>query len=264
MLVQKIKKYLVNIFTNVPMPVFSSQLKGMRLKVSPLMPGNLFFNDVEPQVHNVYNLFIKPGTVFFDVGANVGLHSYYVSRKFNDSSVFAFEPLPANAAYIRSTVKLNNIKNITLTEKAVAEKKGTTYFDLSVNNHQGKITTSNAGIIVKLTSIDIFINETGIKPDFIKIDVEGAESLVMEGFKENISKIKPTIIIEVHDIEQSEKILTFFKPLGYKLCRLLYPFVKNTGKYFQEIILNDEKENIVGQLVAIPNESYDSFTKYLI
>ena len=227
------------------------------------MSGRLFFNNVEPQVHNVYDLFLKPGCVFFDVGANVGLHSYYVSRKFNGAKVYAFEPLPANAAYIRSAIKLNHISNISLYEEAVSDKPGTAFFDQSVNNHQGRLSKTNDGIQVTITSLDVFITEKNIKPDFIKIDVEGAESLVMDGFKNCIRNMQPVMIIEVHEIDQSDKLLAYFRPINYKLCRLHYPFVKGNGKYFSDISMNDKKENIVGQLVAIPNEQYPGYAKYM-
>ena len=226
------------------------------------MSGRLYFDDVEPQVHNVYDVFLKPGCIFFDIGANVGLHSYYVSRKFEGSQVYAFEPLPANAAYIRSSIKLNNISNITLYEEAMADKKGIAFFDQSINNHQGHISSEESAMSVTMTSLDIFISETGIKPHFMKIDVEGGESLVMNGFRESINTVQPVMIIEVHDIEQSDKMLAYFRPLNYKLCRIVHA-AKGSGKYFRKIFLDKEDENVTGQLVAIPAAVYSDYEKYI-
>jgi FkbM family methyltransferase len=259
---KKLKRFIAKVFSGIPFPVFNNQLKGMRLPISPLMSGRLYFDDVEPQVHNVYDLFLKPGCVFFDVGANVGLHSYYVSRKFKNSQVYAFEPLPSNAAYIRSSIKLNRISNITLYEEAIADKKGIAFFDQSINNHQGRISSQESAMQVKLTSLDDFINETGIKPDLLKIDVEGTEDMVMEGFRENITKVQPVMIIEVHTKQQSDKMLAYFRPLNYKLLRIV-PLVKGSGKYFHKIYLDAADENVTGQLVALPAFMYSNYQQYL-
>jgi hypothetical protein len=84
MIQKRLKKLLISVFNGMLLPVFSSQLKGMRLRVDPLMPGHLFWNNVEPQVHHVYDILIKNGNVIFDIGANGGLHSYYISRRFKN------------------------------------------------------------------------------------------------------------------------------------------------------------------------------------
>ena len=240
------------------LPVYSRQLRGMRLKVDPLMPGSLFWKNAEEEVHNVYDIFIKKGNVIFDIGANIGSHSYYMARHFQNIAVFAFEPLPANAGYIKEMVSINKITNITLVEKAVGAQSGHSYFDASVNNHQGRITDKEEGLIVGMVSLDDYINEKNLLPDFIKIDVEGGEAAVLNGFSKNIQLLYPTIIVEVHTKEQAIMVAGFFRPLAYTLCKLIYlkDSVNNKPFILIDNAINGPEPplNMNGQIVAIPNK----------
>lgn len=267
MIKKSIKKFINNILTGVILPVFSSQLRGMWLKVDPLMPGNLFFNNVEEEVHNVYNIFIKRGFTVLDVGANVGLHSYYIARHFENSKVYAFEPFPGNASYIRKMLSVNKISNITLIEKALGEVSGNSYFNTAINNHQGHLTEQQTEMVVDMVSLDSFIEENNVKPDFIKLDVEGGESAVLQGFKKNISALYPTIIVEVHNTEQAKKVADFFRPLEYTLCKLVALKQTNSNRPF--VIIDNVPSgevppvNMHGQIVAIPNKIFASYSSFI-
>lgn len=255
-MIKKVKKLVNRVLAGLVLPVQSPQLKGLRLRVDPLMPSNLFWNNVEEQVHNVYNVFIKKDFTVFDIGANVGLHSYYIARHFQKSFVYAFEPFPANASYIKDMIRINKISNITLVEKGIAQSSGQRYFNTSINNHQGHISDQPADLQVDVVSLDDFITQHALQPDFIKVDVEGAEAEVLDGFKNSIVWVCPTMIIEVHNIEQAKKVADFFRPLDYTLCKLVgdsnlknskpFLFIDNPGQPLPPVNMN-------GQIVAVPN-----------
>jgi FkbM family methyltransferase len=89
------------------------------------------------------------------------------------------------------------------------------YFNTSSSNHQGHITVKKTGMVVMVTSLDDFLIKKKSRPDFIKIDVEGGEAGVLNGFSENIALLYPTIILELHNTEQAKKVADFFRPLDY-------------------------------------------------
>ena len=266
MATKTIKKLLGKAFKGIVLPVLSPQLRGMRLKVDPLMPGNLFWNNVEREVHNVYDIFIKKGFVVLDIGANVGLHSYYISRHFKNITLYSFEPFPANAKYIKDMISVNKITNINLIEMAVGQNTGRSYFDTSINNHQGHI-AEQGQLEVSVTSLDDFLQEQGLQPNFIKIDVEGAEAEVLNGFKKTIAPLYPTIIVEVHNEIQAKKVADFFRPFDYTLCKLLDNKRSKNSKPFliiaNDIESADPPRDLNGQIVAIPNKNVSQFRSYI-
>ncbi len=264
----RFKKFLFHVFEGLTLPVFSEQLKGMKLKVSPLMAWGLYFNNVEPKVHAVYKKFLAPGCVFFDVGANVGLHSYFVSRRYAGSQVHAFEPLPGNADYIRSSIRINKIPNITLVQKAVADHSGTAYFDRFKSNHEGFITEKETGFSVELTSLDDYLDRTPVKPQLIKVDVEGAESKVLQGLERHFAALQPVMVIEVHNPGEAAALSAFFARYRYTVG-LITGEADAQGEALFRLLqsssaLCTNTDTLIGQIVAVPerwmNQFGDSFT----
>ena len=263
MLKKILKKAFYSVFKGVSFPAFNSQLKGMKLIVDPLMPNFHFWRDIEIEGHLVYDNFIKDGNVIFDIGGNVGLHSSYFARHFNNTRVVTFEPLPENAAYLRKLIALNKITNIQLVEKAVGTKTGTVYFDRDKNNHQGHISAEPSSLSVQVTTLDDFITGNNVYPNFIKIDVEGFEADVLDGYKNKIAGSYPFIIIEIHTMEQSKRVGDFFRPMPYSIYRLveqkswaLYKpllFIDNVS------VNNQPPEGMWGVILAIPNEAKEQY-----
>ena len=257
MLKKILKKAFYNVFTGVAFPAISSQLKGMKLIVDPLMPNFLFWSNFEIEGHLVYDNFIKDGNVIFDIGGNVGTHSIYFARHFKNTRVFTFEPLPENAAYVRKLITLNKITNIQLEEKAVGTITGSVYFDRDKNNHQGHISSEPSNLSVQVTTLDDFIERNNVLPNFIKIDVEGFEADVLDGYKNKIAGSYPFIIIEIHTMEQSRRVGDFFRPMPYSIYRLVEQKSWALYKpllYIDNVSVNNQPPaGMWGVILAIPN-----------
>ena len=164
MLRKKLKHALNFLLKGAVLPAISSQLRGVWLQVDPLLPSGLFWNNVEEEVHNAYKSLIKPGNIIFDIGANVGLHSYYISKKISNTTLFAFEPFPENSGYIKKIIALNNFKNITVIEKGIAITSGIRFFNSSKNNHEGHLSENSSHLKIEVTSLDDFIEEKRFCP----------------------------------------------------------------------------------------------------
>ena len=183
----------------------------------------------EPPVQNALAACLKPGDVFYDIGANVGFFTIIGAKLVgNAGHVYAFEPVPANAALVRRNAQLNQFSNITVFEQAVSASSGKA--ELLVAHYSGGSTLSVADtppdlkdrMMVDIVAIDDLITQKAIlPPTMIKIDVEGAELEALRGMTETIKTYQPIILYEIDDgnraaFEHKQAALqTFIEGLGY-------------------------------------------------
>ena len=149
---------------------------------------------------------LKNKNTFFDIGAHIGLVSIPAAQNMNlDSKIIAFEPSYKNYKHLKNHIKANNYnKKIKLYKNLVGEK------NCKKNFYYSKYESPLNSIIkvkqierynkksINQISIDYFCKKSGIFPDIIKIDVEGAELNVLKGAKETILQYKPIIYLSVH------------------------------------------------------------------
>jgi FkbM family methyltransferase len=155
---------------------------------------------------------LRPGDVFFDVGANVGFFSLIASRIVSPTgTVVAFEPVPEIAHQLEANARINGLKNIRVLNMAVAERDGEMRLQLTA--HPGGATLEGFGrphdrtgtISVPARTLDslIAIGEVPA-PSVIKIDVEGAEAAVLVGATATLAKHHPALIYELDASTTSE------------------------------------------------------------
>jgi FkbM family methyltransferase len=158
---------------------------------------------------------IRDGDVVFDVGGHIGYMAlYFASLVGACGKVFAFEPGSSNLPYIRANVERATHKNVVLVELAVGAKNGSTTFwaedltgqngsiipgysavDANAKSHGVRAQTRE--VTVEIVTLDSFAGRVGVAPRFAKIDVEGAESLVLRGMGDILADARPRIMIEV-------------------------------------------------------------------
>lgn len=158
--------------------------------------ANLFIGKFEEIEVNWFCNALKPGDIVFDIGANGGLYTLLASKIVGSTGhVYAFEPGERELALLKNNLEKNKVSNVTVINQAVSDRKSTANFVVSQDgamNSLAKNTHMYQNVIntttVETTSLDIFINEFNIpKVDLIKIDVEGAEHLVLAGMKNLLS-----------------------------------------------------------------------------
>lgn len=152
-------------------------------------------------------------THVLDIGANVGLWAKWFA--VNGSKIIdCFEPMPKNLECLR--VNLKDYKQVNIHKLALSNYSGTmTLYIPKVNKNSGSATIISSEKMnqehkVKCRPLD----ELNLSPTFIKLDVQGAEMLVLEGALETIKKCYPSIIIECED--QSQDTLRLLEEIGYK------------------------------------------------
>lgn len=158
---------------------------------------------------------IRDGDVVFDVGGHIGYMALYFASLVGDCGrIFSFEPAPSNLPYIRANVERAIHKNVVLVEQAIGAENGfTTFWSEELTGQNGSIipgysavdtTAKSHGVraqtrevTVEVVTLDSFAGRVGVAPSFAKIDVEGAESLVLRGMGDILAGARPRIMIEV-------------------------------------------------------------------
>lgn len=193
-----------------------------------------------------------------DIGANIGYFSVYFCELMNDSkNLFVFEPTPDNLTYLNRNI--SHYKTIRVIEKAVSNKNGKANFFVDnltgqnnslLSDYRGfDYVVKNSGVTAekKIIEVDTITIDSFMKqeypsesPDFIKIDVEGAELFALQGMKKTLELHLPTIMVEVS--ENVAEILKMFNNLGYVVISPRKNIV-NVDNY-QNVFSDDTKHSV--------------------
>jgi len=183
----------------------------------------------EPHVERVLRQLLAEGSVFVDIGANVGWHSALAATLVGDAGlVYAVEPNPENAKLIAETIRHNNnLTNMRLLPFALSEQAGYATFRSAIGSNGGFADRDRSEIIDPSVTIvpTVRFDDLGIgHVDVIKIDVEGAEPMVLRGATKTIERDHPSIIFEF-SCEMTERVggvspqahLEMIESFGYRL-----------------------------------------------
>ena len=165
--------------------------------------------------------------VILDIGANIGIMTCHLSKKYPKREIICFEPESVNFEVLSNICHKFQLDNVTLIQKALGETPGKAKMILPI---QGK--TKMQGLAhIKHDSIelwndgeeyeveietldDLFKNQ---KIAAIKMDVENFEFFVLKGGKNIIQRDRPIIYVELWDNENRVKCFEFIRSLGYQV-----------------------------------------------
>ncbi len=182
---------------------------------------------------------LKHGDVIIDIGANSGLYSIFYSKLVGDiGAVHAFEPDIHSYSLLQENLKLNNCDNVLTYNFALSNKESRIEM-VSFSHHDLKLQSGDSFKYIREVTEDKMNADKNIinafrlddlkefssipRIDYIKIDVEGAELLVLQGSEVTILKHKPIIILELSG-EWTKRfkykpyqVLIFLNELGYEM-----------------------------------------------
>jgi FkbM family methyltransferase len=154
----------------------------------------------EPHVAATLDRILGAGDVFVDVGANVGYHSFRAVRRIGPTGrVIAVEANPENARLIARTIDVNSLTNVELVPLALSDRRGHVVFGSHLGTNGGFLgdagaaSASGRSTIVPTTRLDdLDLDRVSV----VKIDVEGAEALVVDGCGATVARERPTFVME--------------------------------------------------------------------
>ena len=178
----------------------------------------------------------KDNLIFWDIGANIGLYSIYNSLKHPKSTTIAFEPSSSNLRVLTRNISINNLeKNIKVVSIPLTNKEnifqemneGQFVEGGALNSFgekfdfEGKEFKPTMKYNLLGTTINYFLENSILDiPDYIKIDVDGIEHLILEGGDKflNDKKVK-SLSIEINENfkEQYDKVLNLMNKYEFKL-----------------------------------------------
>ncbi len=171
----------------------------------------------EQETMQLFNRLIKPGYTVIEIGGHIGyISTYFASLVGLHRHVHVFEPGPNNLPYLRRnaehfpnthihTQAVGNdnmqmpfyIENLTGQNNTLRQG-----FDLYKANAQSSYSSeSYQTVMVDVVRLDDFLKDKDIYPDFIKVDVEGAEGDVVRGMKRCLETSRPGLMIEINGPE---------------------------------------------------------------
>jgi len=165
--------------------------------------------------------------VFWDIGANIGLYSWFCANTRPDFAIVSFEPDPKNIECLQRTSAAWELANHTIVGKAVSDEVGrTTFYMDEISRATGTLEPAadafNArhygaaprGIEVETVTLDHLLAEGWSPPLVVKIDVEGTELRVLQGSQKLFARHRPILFLEIFG--DRPRVLGVLKELGYK------------------------------------------------
>ena len=182
---------------------------------------------------------IEENDVFFDIGANTGLYSLFVAKRRQSADIVAFEPYPPNLRLLKRDIDRNALESIDVREVALSDSEGRVEFsqpdeeDAGYGSGSIESSSDNSATTVEVSARmgDELISQNEIPtPTIVKIDVEGAEPLVVDGMENALSCPDCRLVYcEIHqdDVEYRPSISDFgvtlsdiknrFEELGFEV-----------------------------------------------
>lgn len=200
------------------LPIVAGPLRGRwwlpqsRGKILRILGGTY-----EPEQTRLFQQHIPAGATVFDIGAHVGYYTVLSSVLTGPRGrVFAFEPNPANHAFLQRHVGLNRLTNVAIENAAVSDRKGTASFAFGTGSGTGRL-DSGGTLQVRTLRLDDFCAEHDVRPGVMKIDVEGAELDVLRGVEGTLRACHPVIFLSTHGREVHEACLAWLRERQYTM-----------------------------------------------
>lgn len=166
------------------------EVDGLTLVMNPqdaVVCGALALGCYESYPKQLFQQLLRPGMTVVDVGANIGLYTALAARAVgSEGKVLAIEPEAMNCQFLLKSVTLNGFQNVFLMQAAVSNHtgQGTLFINLE-NRADHRIfdrQAARATVPVQMYRLDDLLAEKGLsRVDIMKIDIQGAEALALEG-----------------------------------------------------------------------------------
>lgn len=170
---------------------------------------------------------IEKEGLILDVGANIGIMTYHLSKKFENRTIYAIEPIPSNFVVLKKIVSKYNLTNVDLLPFAVGDKTENLEMVLPVERKvkmQGlahvvhdSIDEWNEGEIVNVPckTLDEIVEKDKVAG--IKMDIENFEFFALKGAVTLLKRHKPVVYLELWENDNRQKCFELLQGVGYEV-----------------------------------------------
>lgn len=188
------------------------------------------YGTYEPFILDLISRYLRDGSTFVDIGANIGQHSIFAASVVGDSGkVYSFEPIPYIYSQLLDSVKINHFDSIIEAHNvALGEEDKTEILYIETNNVGGSSIVGPHGKDNEEINITVKRGDDMLRDikhiDMVKIDVEGYEYEVLAGMQKILAQHKPIIVLEFSGKlyfskgrGNGNKIISLLQNIGYDL-----------------------------------------------
>lgn len=254
------KKRLFHLITLQKRNFLGKKLQGIASSLRNALENKMNDNELSGEYRVLRILAKSNPKVVFDVGANVGNWTKELKQYSPDSEVYSFEPVPQT--FEKLCQNLKGMLKVKPKPFALSDREGSLKFNFYPSNsyfssiHKNTLGSNFETILVNTISGDAFCDEQNIEEiDYLKIDVEGAENKVLEGFSQRIKEQKIKVIqfeYGPQNIESRFLLKDFYELLegnGYRIGKIYPNWIDWSGYTI-------EKENfILANFLAVSQKS---------
>ncbi len=195
----------------------TGELQGWRW-IAGSSTNGCWLGTYERHMQRLFREHIRPGAIVYDIGANAGFFTLLASKLAGDSGrVYAFEPLPRNLEFLERHIRLNEVANVDVDALAIAATSGEAHFRIAQHASMGGLAEEGDLRVVTASLDELIANRRAARPDFIKMDIEGAESDALRGATELLAGGALTIALSTHGWHQHETCWAILGNAEFKL-----------------------------------------------
>ncbi len=258
--IQKLKKAPIKLlYSKILELITVGAKKPIKIKAKTFWDRDMFVIIPEPVSLNIYRYgffeedltrmileYLKPGMVFLDIGSHYGYFTLLSSFIVGDrGQVHSFEPIPSTFNILKANV--SNKDNVFRNNNAVFSKSQI----ISINDYGLKYSAYNSIYNARLSqkilkevklnryeveafSVDEYVQEKDVIPNFIKIDAESSEYEILRGMKKTMDNFHPIISIEVGDVDV-KGVPTSRDLIDVLVKKDYQPYEFNNGKILRHV-----------------------------
>ena len=198
-------------------PILQGPLRGKTWIVGSHLHG-CWLGSYEWKTQRLLAAQVKPGGVFYDVGANVGFYSLLAAKLIDPGQIYAFEPLPSNLVYLRKHLELNRVRNVEVMEMGICDSVGEAFFQTEGTRAMGRI-GADGDLSIRTSSLDALLEEERISPpNYIKMDIEGSEFRALLGARQCFDQFRPKLFLATHGSEVHDNCCQLLSSWNYEFC----------------------------------------------
>lgn len=212
---------------------------------------------------------LRPGMTFVDIGANIGLYTLLAAHIVGpEGTLVAVEPSPREQVSLRDNLAANGHVAVRVRTEALGSADGTATLRVTDTAHAGHNTLgapvyASTRVIdeieVQVTTFDHLVEDEVLKRiDVVKIDVEGAEQLVLDGAEASLRRFRPIVMLEMQEPSLAalgssvSEVVSFLESLDYKV--LEYSQSSGRPRLRGSQLVSDDCTTGDANVVACPSE----------